>query len=84
MTSHGRKPVATGQHDAVDKSVEGMGTVWGVVVDERFTTLWTADEWGVYDVADLHRPRPPAVEDIKMLGGSPDWAVPFGRGRQSL
>jgi hypothetical protein len=83
VTSTVRKPVATGQHDAVDKSVESVGTVWGVVVDERFTTLWTADDRGVCDLADLHRHRPPAVEEIKMLGGSLIWAVPFGRGRQS-
>jgi hypothetical protein len=83
VTSHARKPQRLGQPAVVDNHVEGVGTVWGVAVDEWFTTLWTAHQWQMYDAVDLHRHRPPGVEDTKMLGGSPVWAVPFGRGRQS-
>jgi predicted metal-dependent hydrolase len=50
----------------VDNGVEGVGTVWGVVVDERFTTVWTAGKQWALKAADLHRRHPPAVEDTKI------------------
>lgn len=46
--------------------MDRLGTIRGVVVEERFTALWIVGELQVYGASDLSTARPLPVDDRKM------------------